>query len=420
MPTQEELERMQREREQQLQAQQAQTAAAAQDYMRAVNTNTEDLAAELSQSGEAADRAGQKYYETIGDWVTDQQNELARQREAAARQEKSDYNTRVFGGLTEGLAALVNMVGVTQGATPQQWQSPQQEWAQRADALRRERDAKIETNRGILRNLEAQKAQVGYSNAAGAAERKMRNASAIAGRRDQVAKMGFDAAIARINTQAAAGKELSEFQKWQLQFMENARNNAAGRNIQQQNADNTRAYHEGMLRLQGYDPATGKFANSKTGKFDRDTPDPRMSSRRGTSRITSAGQLQDEVLNGEKVGQLRDILAGMIKDGAGNSVFADYNDYTSPSKRHRRQNNDTKISENAQYEKHESVDRNADFNDIRDVLDILSEPTAITAKQAQQLMQSPAFYKAMQQLGYDMGEISGAGLQSIDDEFSTQ
>lgn len=85
------------------------------------------------------------------------QRALDEQKAQAAAAEKQAYKTRLFGGITEAAASIANLIGTSAGASNQQWKSPAQEWAQRADHLRRERDMKLERAKAQLDTLKKQR-----------------------------------------------------------------------------------------------------------------------------------------------------------------------------------------------------------------------------------------------------------------------
>lgn len=89
---------------------------------------------------------------------------MAAERDAyvkeTAKTEKTNTNMQFYGGLAEAAAAITNLIGTTKGAVSQKWESPQPKWAERADALRREREAKIKNYKDQITALQQAKNQV--------------------------------------------------------------------------------------------------------------------------------------------------------------------------------------------------------------------------------------------------------------------
>lgn len=89
---------------------------------------------------------------------------MAAERDAyvkeTAKTEKANTNMQFYGGLAEAASALVNLIGTTKGAVSQKWESPQPRWAERADILRKEREAKIKNYKDQITALQQAKNQV--------------------------------------------------------------------------------------------------------------------------------------------------------------------------------------------------------------------------------------------------------------------
>ena len=77
-----------------------------------------------------------------------------------AKTEKANTNMQFYGGLAEAASALVNLIGTTKGAVSQKWESPQPRWAERADILRKEREAKLKNYKDQIAALQQAKNQI--------------------------------------------------------------------------------------------------------------------------------------------------------------------------------------------------------------------------------------------------------------------
>ena len=95
-----------------------------------------------------------KSFAEIVDGAIAQRNEYLAQTKQVNKQNEQ---VQFYGGLAETASALVNLFGTTKGATSQKWQTPLQTWAQRADVIRREREAKLQNyDKQILSLKQAQ------------------------------------------------------------------------------------------------------------------------------------------------------------------------------------------------------------------------------------------------------------------------
>lgn len=77
-----------------------------------------------------------------------------------AKTEKANTNMQFYGGLAEAASALVNLIGTTKGAVSQKWESPQPRWAERADILRKEKEAKLKNYKDQIAALQQAKNQI--------------------------------------------------------------------------------------------------------------------------------------------------------------------------------------------------------------------------------------------------------------------
>lgn len=111
---------------------------------------------ELKQSLEPLNQAEKSYDDIINGMIADRDAYQQQSKE----DEKRNDQVQFFGGLAEAAAAITNLIGTTKGAVSQKWESPQPGWAARIDALKKERDTKLQNYKTQLATLEQAKNQV--------------------------------------------------------------------------------------------------------------------------------------------------------------------------------------------------------------------------------------------------------------------
>ena len=233
----------------------------------------------MEDADKAADEAGKTYVDMVQGWIDARKEEEEAQRKRIEAQEKRDEKIRTWGGITEAAAALVNLMGTAHGAANQKWESPQNKWTERADALRRERDKKLEDLRSQMKTLEAQKAQLEYSLGVDKANRDTKRETILSQRADTAAKLQSDtaASVAQIKNQGATQRTNLGMQGLQLSISEQNKLaelalRAQDDSLQWANYNLNKDQKEFLQRSQGYNPETKKWLNPQTGKYDLDAP----------------------------------------------------------------------------------------------------------------------------------------------------
>ncbi len=110
----------------------------------------------LQQALNPLDQAEKDYNQIVSGMVAER-DAYAKE---TAKTEKTNTNMQFYGGLAEAASALVNLIGTTKGAVSQKWESPQPRWAERADILRKEREAKLKTYKDQIAALQQAKNQI--------------------------------------------------------------------------------------------------------------------------------------------------------------------------------------------------------------------------------------------------------------------
>ena len=110
----------------------------------------------LQQTLNPLDQA-EKNYDQIVSGMVAERDAYAKE---TAKTEKANTNMQFYGGLAEAASALVNLIGTTKGAVSQKWESPQPRWAERADILRKEREAKLKSYKDQIAALQQAKNQI--------------------------------------------------------------------------------------------------------------------------------------------------------------------------------------------------------------------------------------------------------------------
>lgn len=223
-----------------------------------------DLKSSIEQSETDMAKAGKDYLDIANTWIQAANTRAETQRKINEEMEQQNKRVRTIGGLAEAASALVNVLGTVHGASNQQWQSPQPQWAERADKYRLERDRKLENYREMKQTLERQKAQIEYGIGTDAAKRKADNARTLADLAAKRAAVKYNSAVdaAKAGVEAATTSANTAIRGIDVLLGNAAR--------QQSNYNDSRriAVYE---RNQGMDPRTGKFYNPATGQYDLDS-----------------------------------------------------------------------------------------------------------------------------------------------------
>ena len=234
-------------------------------YSSDLKTIGETLKSSIDESGDDMTKAGNDYIGLVDNWIKAAKTRAETQRKINEEMEQQNKRVRTIGGLAEAASALVNVLGTVHGASNQQWQSPQPQWAERADKYRLERDRKLENYREMKQTLERQKAQIQYGIGTDAAKRKADNARTLADLEAKKAAVKYNSAVdvAKAGVEAATTSANTAIRGIDVLLGNAAR--------QQSNYNDSRriAVYE---RNQGMDPRTGKFYNPATGKYDLDAP----------------------------------------------------------------------------------------------------------------------------------------------------
>lgn len=234
-------------------------------YSSDLKTIGETLKSSIDESGDDMTKAGKEYLDIANTWIQAANTRAETQRKINEEMEQQNKRVRTIGGLAEAASALVNVLGTVHGASNQQWQSPQPQWAERADKYRLERDRKLENYREMKQTLERQRAQIQYGIGTDAAKRKADNARTLADVAAKRAAVKYNSAVdaAKAGVEAATTSANTAIRGIDVLLGNAAR--------QQSNYNDSRriAVYE---RNQGMDPRTGKFYNPATGKYDLDAP----------------------------------------------------------------------------------------------------------------------------------------------------
>lgn len=234
-------------------------------YSSDLKTIGETLKSSIDESETDMTNAGKDYLGIANTWIQAAKTRAETQRKINEEMEQQNKRVRTIGGLAEAASALVNVLGTVHGASNQQWQSPQPQWAERADKYRLERDRKLENYREMKQTLERQRAQIQYGIGTDAAKRKADNARTLADVAAKRAAVKYNSAVdaAKAGVEAATTSANTAIRGIDVLLGNDAR--------QRSNYNDSRriAVYE---RNQGMDPRTGKFYNPATGKYDLDAP----------------------------------------------------------------------------------------------------------------------------------------------------
>lgn len=231
-----------------------------EDLLSEYNERTKELQEQAQQSNKATEEAGLSYIDMIGSWENAMRQHSQKLQEEAEAQNKKEQSAMKAGGLAGAASAIINLIGTAKGAHNQQQENFISNWQSRADAARRERDARLGSYRDQLRTLESQRALLKYNFAKGKAASDANLASLLAQRGDAAAQL------------KAAGVKEAATGKAKIAAGESARAaqvyNAALRAKQAAARINTE-YSKQLAN--GYDSRTGKFYNPQTKKYDSDS-----------------------------------------------------------------------------------------------------------------------------------------------------
>lgn len=240
------------------------------------NSVSADLQSALSEAEDKRAQAAKTYSEIVRGMQADAKMRIENQKNADKMNAARDSKLSLFGGIADAAAALVNLIGTSKGANSAQYASPQPAWQERINALRKEREARIERYKNEADALEEQSARLDYSTALDLSNAEKEDAIKIAARNDetnslnhqsaiQSAKTGLEAKLADTNLELQGIKIENEAQARRERNAATAANNAATQALKYQDL-------VAKWRNKGYDIETGKWKNPASGQFDLDVP----------------------------------------------------------------------------------------------------------------------------------------------------
>lgn len=249
---------------------------ATENFVNQQNATTAGIKTALDNSIAAQEVADKSYSDIVNGWVSAAETRAKDQEKINQQQQARDKNLLMWGGIADAAAALVNLIGTTKGAVNQQRQSPQNAWSQRVDALRREREQKLENYRNQLKSMQETAASKDYAIATNAAKRELDKAVTLASRSDAAsqaqyqgdlaaAKAGLEGTQAEINT----GLKIASMEQSERDSNRRFSKDAAAKDAEE-NLKNKEFLAK--WRIKGYDPETDKFRNPQTGEFDLNAP----------------------------------------------------------------------------------------------------------------------------------------------------
>lgn len=249
---------------------------ATENFVNQQNATTAGIKTALDNSIAAQEVADKSYSDIVNGWVSAAETRAKDQEKINQQQQARDKNLLMWGGIADAAAALVNLIGTTKGAVNQQRQSPQNAWSQRADALRREREQKLENYRNQLKSMQETAASKDYTIATNAAKRELDKAVTLASRSDAAsqaqyqgdmaaAKAGLEGTQAGINT----GLKIASMEQSERDSNRRFFKDAAAKDAEEKLKNKE---FLAKWRIKGYDPETDKFRNPQTGEFDLNAP----------------------------------------------------------------------------------------------------------------------------------------------------
>lgn len=248
------------------------------DLLSEYNERTKELQEQAQQSNKATEEAGLSYIDMIGSWENAMRQHSQKLQEEAEAKNKKEQDAMKAGGLAGAASAIINLIGTAKGAHNQQQENFISNWQSRADAARRERDARLGSYRDQLRTLESQRALLKYNFAKGKAAADANLASLLAQRGDAAAQLKAAGVkeTATGKAKIAAGESARAAQVYNAALMAKqaaatATKDALQTQIKAQEAAARINTEYSKQLANGYDSRTGKFYNPQTKKYDSDS-----------------------------------------------------------------------------------------------------------------------------------------------------
>lgn len=248
------------------------------DLLSEYNERTKELQEQAQQSNKATEEAGLSYIDMIGSWENAMRQHSQKLQEEAEAKNKKEQSAMKAGGLAGAASAIINLIGTAKGAHNQHQENFISNWQSRADAARRERDARLGSYRDQLRTLESQRALLKYNFAKGKAAADANLASLLAQRGDAAAQLKAagvkEAAIGKAKIAAGESARATQVYNAALrakQAAATATKDALQTQIKAQEAAARINTEYSKQLANGYDSRTGKFYNPQTKKYDSDS-----------------------------------------------------------------------------------------------------------------------------------------------------
>lgn len=248
------------------------------DLLSEYNERTKELQEQAQQSNKATEEAGLSYIDMIGSWENAMRQHSQKLQEEAEAKNKKEQSAMKAGGLAGAASAIINLIGTAKGAHNQQQENFISNWQSRADAARRERDARLGSYRDQLRTLESQRALLKYNFAKGKAAADANLSSLLAQRGDAAAQLKAagvkEAATGRAKIAAGESARATQVYNAALrakQAAATATKDALQTQIKAQEAAARINTEYSKQQANGYDSRTGKFYNPQTKKYDSDS-----------------------------------------------------------------------------------------------------------------------------------------------------
>lgn len=244
------------------------------DLLSEYNERTKELQEQAQQSNKATEEAGLSYIDMIGSWENAMRQHSQKLQEEAEAKNKKEQSAMKAGGLAGAASAIINLIGAAKGAHNQQQENFISNWQSRADAARRERDARLGSYRDQLRTLESQRALLKYNFAKGKAAADANLASLLAQRGDAAAQLKAagvkEAATGKAKIAAGESARAAQVYNAALRAKQAAANALQTQIKAQEAAARINTEYSKQL-ANGYDSRTGKFYNPQTKKYDSDS-----------------------------------------------------------------------------------------------------------------------------------------------------
>lgn len=249
---------------------------ATENFVNQQNATTAGIKTALDNSIAAQETADKNYSDIVNGWVSAAEARAKDQERINQQQQARDNKLIMWGGIADAAAALVNLIGTTKGAVNQQRQSPQNAWSQRVDALRREREQKLENYRNQLKSMQETAASKDYAIAANAAKRELDKAVTLASRSDAASQAQYqgDLAAAKAGLEGTQAEINTGLKIASMEQSERDSNRRFSKDADAKDAEGKLKYKEFLAkwRIKGYDPETDKYRNPQTGEFDLNAP----------------------------------------------------------------------------------------------------------------------------------------------------